>query len=140
MVKGRPSGSVPAVRLRLRWREGRWELAGAIRVGPMFVLPTAKLPKSPTGKYTGFWIEIVDEREKTLYRRVLQDPTEPSIEIFDKGRPRRVPSQRSTAFLDLPVPDLPEGRGILVWGRQISPDERLPTAEVLARLPYPRES
>ncbi|HUP20802.1 MAG TPA: hypothetical protein VM778_12750, partial [Gemmatimonadota bacterium] len=131
-------GPVPAMRLRLRWRSGEWELAGATRVEPAIPVPSARLPKSPDGDYAGFRIEIADKRGGVLYRRVLQDPTEQSVELFDRGRPRRVRSKRPVAIVDLLVPDLPGAKSVRIWGQQVSLEERVPAAVELARLSWPK--
>lgn len=131
--------SVPAARLRLTWGEGEWRLEKVHPVGEMRLLPSRPLPtRSGGGGHAGFWIELLDGDGKVLYRRILQDPTEPTVEVFDRGRPHRLPFRRSRALLDLPVPDLPETETVRIWGQVKTQGERLPGSVELASLPLDR--
>ena len=129
------SRPVPAFRLRLVWEEGTWSLRRLLAIGPLRLPPSDLLPKIPEGVgRSGFWIELLDAEGSVLFRRTMADPTEQSVEVFDKGKPRRLPNRRPRALLDLPVPALPGVAALRIWGQQVALRERRSRSEVLAQI------
>ncbi|MEZ4600110.1 MAG: hypothetical protein R2940_10035 [Syntrophotaleaceae bacterium] len=128
---------IPAFRLRLIWEEGTWSLRRLLAIGPLRLPPSDLLPKIPEGAgRCGFWIELLDVEGRVLFRRTMVDPTEQSVEVFDGGKPRRLPTRRPRAFLDLPVPALSGIASLRIWGQQVSLRERRSRSEVLAHIPW----
>lgn len=65
--------------------------------------------------YTGFWYELQDDAGKTLYRRVIGDPTVPYREVSSPdGSFTAIASPDPTTF-DVVVPDMPEGAHVVFF-------------------------
>jgi hypothetical protein len=79
------------------------------------------LPSHDTGSFesrSGFWIELRDDNETVLYRRVLHNPIQYRVEIYPEGGEgefTRVPVADPQGTFDVVVPDLPEARQMMVY-------------------------
>jgi hypothetical protein len=73
-------------------------------------------PSEPLGEgegHTGFWYELKNERDQTLYRRLMSNPVEQSHEVFSPERGRsiqRAPAQRRSGVFSVVVPEVAEAR------------------------------
>jgi len=73
-------------------------------------------PSEPLGEgeaHAGFWYELKNERDQTLYRRLMHNPVEQSHEVFspEKGRSiQRTAAQRRSGVFSVVVPEVAEGR------------------------------
>lgn len=61
------------------------------------------------GQWSGFWIEVRDDRDRVRYRRVVADPLAGEVEVpGGDGSFTRRESARASAAFALLVPDLPD--------------------------------
>jgi hypothetical protein len=80
-------------------------------------LPSDEL--EPVEKTAGFWYELRDGAERTLYRRIAQHPTRTSTEVLtdDPERPlRRVDVSDPRGEFVLLAPDLDEAQTLVFVG------------------------
>ncbi|TAH38568.1 MAG: hypothetical protein EYC70_04110 [Planctomycetota bacterium] len=107
-ASGRKGTPGPALRLRLRWRRGSWELVKQIRL-PAKALSDAELLEPRQGQILqGVWYEAVTVEGEVLHRRRVLEALPVSSEVFgDKGEVARVASGPEEFLLDLLVPDDP---------------------------------
>jgi hypothetical protein len=56
----------------------------------------------------GAFVEAVDAAGNVLYRHEIDDPTRPSVEIFEPGRIRRADVSYDEVTIDVLVPDVDE--------------------------------
>jgi hypothetical protein len=101
------------------------------------------LPSDPMEGYAGhagFWYELQDASGRTLYRRIVHDPTLPYREVpAPDGTFTRVALHGATAALDVVVPDLHDGVDVVFFGTQHpAPVVIGSTADEAARPPTPR--
>jgi len=105
-------------------------------------------PESGTAEqWSGFWLEVRDERERVRYRRVVADPLSGEVEVpGGDGSFTRRASARASATFALLVPDLPDADHVsLVRGgaAPTAPDAAFALAEStgeVARLPLHEEA
>ncbi|MBW8487518.1 hypothetical protein [Actinomadura parmotrematis] len=102
---GAPRGR-GAVRLRFTYEGRRPRLLSADRVD---------MPAPPTDELDGyegrrgFWVEVRDPGGRTLHRRVMADPMDPTVEVFSaapEATLRRVRAGRPRGAFTVVVPDL----------------------------------
>lgn len=98
-------GPGPVMRVRVQYRDGRWQVIKRVRV-PEMTVPASQPP--PQGQRpTGFWFEAVDAQGRVLYRHRLRTPIR-GVEIFEEdGTIRRVDAEIEGYTQDLLVPLLP---------------------------------
>jgi hypothetical protein len=101
------------------------------------VPPTDKL--SGYENEQGFWIEIRSGQDKTLHRRVMQDPLRQDIEVFSPDSEESVvrrPLEKSSGSFSVVVPDLAEADHVaLLSSGAPSADARGMTPEAASRAP-----
>jgi hypothetical protein len=122
-----------ALRLTFSYERSNVQL-NAVQHVAMKPLPADEL-KVPEGA-AGFWIELRDAANRTIYRRVLQNPIRFAAE-FPTGE-----SDRPLAWgeLDEPrgsfvlvVPDLPAGATVVLFSGPLEPDQSGGPARELVR-------
>lgn len=108
-----------AIRLRIAYDGPRLEVHSRRRVR-MRVTPSDDLPRPRKGGgVTGWWVELRDARENTLYRRILHNPIPYDVEV--RTGLRREPLarhrvDRPKGNLFLVVPDLPGAAVVVLFG------------------------
>jgi hypothetical protein len=112
----------PVRRIRLVWRDGKLSVQKEVRVPRMTLLKSAELPEAGARHgVSGFWFEATNAKGKVFYRRGMDDPTLPEMEVFEKdGSMRRMPSEREVVFNVL-IPDLPEIREVRFFSSAQAP-------------------
>jgi hypothetical protein len=124
-----------ALRLRLSIDRGRVELRSLLPVDTL----TPPADPAPGTDMSGFWVELRDEENRTLYRRVLPDLLQGTHEIFT-GNPDepivRAPRAPGPMPFIVIVPDVPEAREVVFYGNPAEDHDR--PAYELARLELPR--
>lgn len=68
----------------------------------------------------GFWFEVQDGRGRTLYRRTIQDPSDPTVEVRsgDPERPlMRAPAGALPREFVVLVPEIGERPDLVFFGR-----------------------
>jgi hypothetical protein len=83
------------------------------------------LEKGEAGRYSGFWIELRDAEGQTLYRRVLHDPIQTSVEVPSDDPNQSfsrhtVENPRGTFFVILP--DLDRADRLVVFSSPPDPE------------------
>src|SRR5512134_312368 len=120
-----------ALRLRLYVEENVLRLRSIRRVD-MLIAPSD--PIQIFGE-SGFWVELRDQGDRTLYRRVLADVLEDTVEVFSEDpnetvvRHPRPPGQ--TEFVVI-VPDTGEGSSAIFFGTPYSRGQPLGPAREVA--------
>ncbi len=120
---------MPTWRLTFAYEDGAIKLLSRPRRVDM-VAPASD-PTEVEEARTGFWYELRDGREHTLYRRTMQDLTDPTVEVRS-GDPER-PFMRKPAgalrrqFVVL-VPDIGDRPSLVFFGRPVSTHALAPAA------------
>lgn len=90
-------------------------------------------PLKGYGKHKGFWAELKNERDKTLYRHVMHNPTRNDAEVFPETPGQsisREPAPKRKGVFVVVVPDT--GKGEEVTLSRSSPEGRGPASGLLA--------
>jgi hypothetical protein len=95
-------------------------------------------PVTAYSKQKGFWAELKNERDKTLYRHVMHNPTRNDAEIFPETPGQsisREPAPKRKGLFVVVVPDTNKGEEVTLF--RSSPDEQGPASglRALAREP-----
>jgi hypothetical protein len=131
---------VSAIRLLCRYQDEQVEVYATDRVD---MLTPSSDSLGSFERDVGFWLELRSAQGKPLYRQIMPDPFEPSVEVF--GEPNepnpiyRAPIEKIAGHLVLLMPDEPEADYVaLVRSR---PDETgTKTRQVdVARIALPKE-
>jgi hypothetical protein len=68
----------------------------------------------------GFWVEVRDEHQESLYRQVIANPLNDQPEVYSPDPSEalaRVEASRPAAVFQVLVPDHPSGHDIVLHGR-----------------------
>jgi hypothetical protein len=102
------------------------------------------LPSHPTEGYegqVGFWVELRDQNDKTVYRRVIRNPIHVHREVFaaEEELTRRPIIKTARGTFEIVVPDIPEAPNLVLFGtpQPLPTPLRSPHIEA-ARPPIPR--
>jgi hypothetical protein len=105
-----PGSPGPVLRVRVRRSGDRWTIEKQQRIESMTLPRSAELPETQGRPMSGFWYEASTADGRTLYRRVLRNPTEQAVEVpAEDGRLQRVDMRRPEVVFDVLIPDVPEG-------------------------------
>lgn len=108
-MANQPERAGPVLRLRIRRRDDTWMIEKRIPVAAMTLPPSSTLPEGQGRPVSGFWYEAADPDGRVVYRRVMDDPTEDSVEVpSESGELQRVAVDRPEVVFDILVPDIPE--------------------------------
>jgi hypothetical protein len=69
------------------------------------------------GKHKGFWAELRNESDKTLYRTVMHNPTRNDAEVFPESPAEgisRVPAPKRKGVFVVVVPDIDTGEDVIL--------------------------
>jgi hypothetical protein len=105
---GMPAPPPRAVRLTFTYEGDQVSLASRQPV-EMIAPPTDQL--SGYEGEQGFWIEVRNDREEALHRRVMQDPLRQDVEVFSPDPEHsvyRVPVEKVSGSFVVVVPELEE--------------------------------
>jgi len=72
-------------------------------------------PVKGFSKHKGFWAELKNEKDKTLYRRVMHNPTRNDAEVFSDDPEQsisRQPAPKRKGVFALVVPDTDQGDSV----------------------------
>lgn len=90
-------------------------------------------PLKGYGKHKGFWAELKNERDKTLYRHVMHNPTRNDAEVFPETPGQsisREPAPKRKGVFVVVVPDTNKGEEVTLC--RSSPEEQGPARGLLA--------
>lgn len=114
----RPRPEVPAHawRLTFEYEGDEVRLVGRQRVE--MLAPVDDAPLLERGQ-DGYWIELRDESDGSVYRQVLHEPIATQYEVFSPepgALPHHVAAPEVRGMFQAVVPDLPQGRSIALHG------------------------
>ena len=99
----------PVLRVRVRRRGDKWTIEKQTRIPSMTLPRASELPETGGRALAGFWYEATDAAGRALYRRVIRDPTEQSVEVPGAGGGfARADADRPEVIFDVLIPELPE--------------------------------
>jgi len=83
------------------------------------------LKEGEASQFSGFWIELRDAENQTIYRRVLHDPIQSSVEVPSDDPNRSferhtVENPRGTFFVI--IPDLDQADSIVIFNSPLDPE------------------
>jgi hypothetical protein len=90
-------------------------------------------PLKGYGKHKGFWAELKNERDKTLYRHVMHNPTRNDAEVFPETPGQsisREPAPKRKGVFVVVVPDTEKGEEVTL--SRSSPEAEGPASGLLA--------
>jgi len=119
-------GNRQAVRLTFKVEGDRVELIDQERV--RMVPPPSAEPFEEAR--SGFWFELQDDGDRVLYRRTIASPLSSHIEVptGDPDQPLAYqPQVQPGGVFTVLVPDLPEGRKVVLIASQPEPEPERPT-------------
>jgi hypothetical protein len=122
-----------ALRLTFEYEDSNVRLIS--RQSVEMVVPPSDAIQNYEGQ-KGFWYELRDEKDHTLYRRVIHNPIKFDVEVFydDPENPitrREVKQPRGTFFLA--IPDLEQAVTLTLHSSQLESKTALQSAQEIAR-------
>lgn len=112
------------------------------QIGEQLVEMTVPLSHPTTGYsgHTGFWFELRDANENTIYRRIVPDPLGGYHEVpSPQGTFTHTPITVSPQVFELVVPELPAAASLVMFGTPAEPPSPIGTrAQEAARTAGPR--
>lgn len=90
-------------------------------------------PLKGYGKHKGFWAELKNERDKTLYRHVMHNPTRNDAEVFPETPGQtisREPAPKRKGVFVVVVPDVDKGEEVTL--SRSSPEAEGPASGLLS--------
>jgi hypothetical protein len=107
-------------RIRLKYANSGWEKLADVIIERKTLRHASVLP--PGGPRGGLSYVLRDAHGGLLYWRRVANPFDPSVELFEPdGGIKRIPIQRKEAFVEILIPDLPEGARLEIFS-DVSPD------------------
>jgi hypothetical protein len=75
----------------------------------------------------GFWVDLKDEQDQTLYRRVMHDPIRRDVEVFSQGTQRnihRAPVAEPKGVFTVVLPEIEAAQAVALIGSPPRPPGR----------------
>jgi len=129
-AKSIPPEPVKAMRLTFSYDGDDVKLISQQRA-EMMVPPSD--PLKGYGKHKGFWAELKNERDKTLYRHVMHNPTRNDAEVFPETPGQsisREPAPKRKGVFVVVVPDIDKGEEVTL--SRSSPEAEGPASGLLS--------
>lgn len=110
------------LRLTFRAADGKVQLVSAERLE--MICPPSVGERPEAGRHSGFWMELRDANDRTLFHRLLHSPLGDSVEVHSPdGQIRReFGAPRENVFQAL-VPDDGAAQSIALMGESLDPAE-----------------
>lgn len=126
-----------AYRLTFEYEGGQMQKIGQQRIA--MTTPPSHDIAGHEGE-AGFWYELRDANEKTIYRRVMQSPIQNTVEVFSPdGTVTRRPVQQPKGVFQLVVPEISGADNLVLVGSPQPPPTPVGTpAQERARPAVPR--
>lgn len=105
-----------ALRLTFRYEGQRVEMIDQEELA-MVIPPHEELPTE--GEVSGFWYELQDTEEATVYRHLVRNPMPTHVEVptGDPSEPLAYTAvDRPSGIFSIVVPDVPEARSVVLFG------------------------
>lgn len=113
------TGARRALRLVLAYDERGLHLAGVIPRAKAVPVSADVHRVAPVNAVT---VEVRLRGGATVYRRVLREPIPQSVEVFDEGGPRRLPTAPPTGAFSVVVPAVDQAADVVI---EAGPDVEL---------------
>jgi hypothetical protein len=85
---------------------------------------------------SGFWVELRDAKNNVVYRRVMPNPVQTDVEVFDpEFGPHRQPTDAKSGSFTVLIPDLPEAEQLAFVSSPSDPARRQNPARMVAAVP-----
>ncbi len=126
-----------AYRVTFEYQGDQVRKVGQQRIA-MTAPPSHELAPSPNS--TGFWYELRDDKNNTVYRRVMQNPIQTTVEVFSPtGTITRRPVQNPSGTFQVVVPEVQQATNLVLVATPQPPAQPIGTAaQERARAPRPR--
>jgi hypothetical protein len=105
-----------AVRLTIAYSGDQMELVSQQSVA-MKAPPSD--PVEPMAELAGFWVDLKDEQDQTLYRRVMHDPIRRDVEVFSPGPQQtveRAPVAEPQGVFSVVLPEMEAAQAVSLIG------------------------
>ena len=114
-----------ALRLTFAYEGEKVKLVGRQPIEKRVRATDPILKEGEAGQYSGFWIELRDAENQTIYRRVLHDPIQSSVEVPSDDPNRSferhtVENPRGTFFVI--IPDLDQADSLVIFNSPLDPE------------------
>jgi hypothetical protein len=89
-------------------------------------------PSDPVESYTdrtGFWVDLKDEQDQTLYRRVMHNPIRQDVEVFSPDPEQtiyRTPVAEAQGVFSVVLPEIEAAQAVSLIGSPSQTVERNP--------------
>ena len=125
-------------RVRIEMRNGEWAIVKNVEIPSMTLPRHTPLPRSGEKRgVTGFWVEVLGTRGETLYRVLVPNPLERSVEVFeaDGSIKREEEANKESCMFEVLIPDIPEMESLAVFSNITETGKQMAKAHQLARMP-----
>lgn len=114
-----------AVRLTISYQGDRLELVS--RQGVAMQAPPSD-PVESFAQRAGFWVDLKDDQDQTLYRRVMHDPIRQDVEVFSPpgtGRTvHRTPVAEPKGVFSVVLPEIEAAQAVSLIGSPLRSAQR----------------
>ncbi len=130
-----------SLRLTFRVANGEIQLVSYERLD--MIAPPSIGERPEVGKSGGFWMELRDAKDRTLFHRVLDNPLGDSVEVHSPdGKIRRIFGDVKENVFEVLLPDDANAKTIAFIGESLEPvaarKEKAAAARELARFEVPK--
>jgi hypothetical protein len=124
-----------AIRLQIRYDKSGFSITDS---RPLETLAPASHALDAPRATSGFWVELRDAKNNVLYRRVMHNPVQSDVEVFDPEGLHRHAVEDPTGVFTVLVPDMPDAEEIVFVSSPSDPAKRQNAARRVAAMPLPR--
>lgn len=121
-----------AIRLLVEYNESGFTISQS---WPLETLAPPSHARDVPRATSGFWVELRDAKNNVLYRRVMPDPVQTDVEVFDPEGLHRQEVEAPRGSFTVLVPDLPEAEQIAFVSSPSDPAKRQNAARQVAAMP-----
>jgi len=131
-----------SLRLTFRIAKGEVHLVSFERLG--IICPPSIGERPQAGRHNGFWIELRDKENQTLFHRLLHSPLGNSVEVHSPdGKIQRVYGEVSENIFEVLLPDEENAHSVILIGDSLYParpqKKRTGGSKELSRFEIPKE-
>jgi hypothetical protein len=122
-----------AIRLLIQYDKSGFSITDS---WPLETLAPASHALDAPRATSGFWVELHDAKNNVLYRRVMPNPVQSDVEIFDPEEgPHRHAVEEPEGVFTVLVPDMPDAEEIVFVSSPPDPAKRQNAARKVAAMP-----
>jgi hypothetical protein len=124
-----------AIRLQIEYDKSGFSIVDS---WPLETLAPASHALEAPRATSGFWVELRDAKNNVLYRRVMSNPVQSEVEIFDPEGIHRHAVEEPKGVFTVLVPDMPDAEEIAFVSSPLDPAKRQNPARQVAAMPLRR--